>query len=238
MDTPAQAEEVSARGSAPGSEKPPPPDDALVDVEGETRGRTAMSQQPAWMEVEDTRSRHVHDAEERARREAAEAEERARRKALEKEEQERWLAAEAEASRRRALEQQQARKQQLENEVDSSMLLLERLTQHKQQPSVQEPEQTIQESRTNNGKSRGGLSRSRSISSGYRSRGRRRSRSKSGSGRRGRRDGKKKRRRRSSSPMDRAQFSEALRRRMAEREAEMDTTRVPVVDPGHAQRWK
>lgn len=157
--------------------------------------------------------------EDRFSREAVAAEERARRKGREKEHQERWMEVEVETSRRRAQEQQEAKRRQLEDEADSSLNLLESLGQR---PDSR-PEPT-RERRDDDGKRRGGLSRSRSI--------RMRSRS------RKRRDKSRGRRRRRSGSGSRpgVDFADALRRRMEEREAN-DTTRIPVVDPGHAARW-
>jgi len=208
----------------------------------EERRPQAQSEQEGWTEAAAARGQ-----EDRARREALLAEERARRKAREREEQdammaghpawatrsvgannkERWLAVEAENAKRRELEQQQAKKRQLEEEADSSLLALERLGQQK----PPEPERRAE-------RRKGGMSRSRSIASKSRSRGR---------GKRGGREGSysvsakrdrsrgRRRRRHGSGVRDRAAFDEALRRRMEEREAH-DTTRIPVVDPGHAQR--
>mmetsp|Transcript_87890 Transcript_87890/g.174468 ORF Transcript_87890/g.174468 Transcript_87890/m.174468 type:complete len:401 (+) Transcript_87890:83-1285(+) len=164
--------------------------------------------------------------EDRARREALLAEERARRKAREREDQEKWMSVEAENAKRKALEQQQAKKKQLEEEADSSLLALERLGQVTQPPL--EPERNRRRDRK--------ASRSRSVRS--ISRPRSRNRRSSRKGRDGsysvsvKRERSKSRRRRRT---DRAAFDEALRRRMQEREAH-DTTRTPVVDPGHAQR--
>jgi len=151
--------------------------------------------------------------EERTSREQTLAEERAKRKAQEREEQERWMQAEVEASRRRAQEQQEAKKRQLENQVDDSMMLLEQLAGGTAAlPPVQR-----QHSERSSGGRRHGLSRSRSVR--VRSRSRRR-----------------RRRRSESAPRPKVDFADALRRRMEEREAN-DTTRIPVVDPGHAARW-
>lgn len=157
--------------------------------------------------------------EERVLREAAFAEERARRKEKEREEQERWMEVEAEASRRRAQEQQEAKRRQLEDEADSSMMLLESLGQR---PSTARPEPTRGQG-DEDGRRRGGLSRSRSVRVRSRSRRRRKSRD-------------RRRRRSASNSRPRVDFADALRRRMEEREAN-DTTRIPVVDPGHAARW-
>jgi len=136
----------------------------------------------------------------------------------------------AENAKRKALEQQQAKKKQLEEEADSSLLALERMCQVTQPPP--EPECD----RRRDWKA----SRSRSVRS--ISRPRRRNRRPGLEGRDGsysvsvKRDRSQgRRRRRPAGPRDRAAFDEALRRRMEEREAH-DTTRTPVVDPGHAQR--
>mmetsp|Transcript_47832 Transcript_47832/g.92477 ORF Transcript_47832/g.92477 Transcript_47832/m.92477 type:complete len:346 (+) Transcript_47832:128-1165(+) len=132
----------------------------------------------------------------------------------------------AEDAKRKALAQQQAKKKQLEEEADSSLLALERLGQVTQPPL--EPERNRRRDRK--------ASRSRSVRS--ISRPRSRNRRSSRKGRDGsysvsvKRERSKSRRRRRT---DRAAFDEALRRRMQEREAH-DTTRTPVVDPGHAQR--
>lgn len=179
--------------------------------------REAEEQQGAWNAVPSARGQ-----EERVLREAALAEERARRKEREREEQERWMEAEAEASRRRALQQEEAKKRKVEDEVDSSLMLLEQLGQQRQAPR-QEP---ARERHDEDGRRRG-LSRSRSIRVRSRSRRRKKSRSARGS---------RRRRRSGSCSRPRVDFADALRRRMEEREAN-DTTRIPVVDPGHAARW-
>mmetsp|Transcript_48014 Transcript_48014/g.139054 ORF Transcript_48014/g.139054 Transcript_48014/m.139054 type:complete len:408 (-) Transcript_48014:99-1322(-) len=211
----------------------------------EARREARRSEPEGWTEAAAARGQG-----ERARREALLAEERARRKAREREEQdammaghpswatrtvgannkERWLAVEAENAKRREEEQQQAKKKQLEEEADSSLLALERIGTQKA-PEPEKPKE----------KKKGGLSRSRSIVSRSRSRGR-------GSGRRRNREGsysvsvqrsrsrgRRRRRQGSGGVRDKAAFDEALRRRMEEREAH-DTTRIPVVDPGHAAR--
>jgi len=163
-------------------------------------------------------------------REAVLAEEKARRSARERDGHEKWMVVEAENAKRKALEQQQAKQKQLEEETDSSLLALERMGQVTQPPP--EPERDRRRDRK--------TSRSRSV----RSVSRRRSRNYR-PGREGR-DGsysvsvkrdrsRDRRRRRPAGPRDRAAFDQALRRRMEEREA-ADTTRIPVVDPGHAQR--
>jgi len=190
----------------------------------EHSGRQAREPEPeGWVEAP-----AAGRQEDRARREALLAEERARRKAREREDQEKWMSVEAENAKRKALEQQQAKKKQLEEEADSSLLALERMGQVSQPPP--EPERDRRRDRK--------ASRSRSI----RSVSRPRSRNRRGEGRDGsysvsvKRDRSRgRRRRRTAGPRDRAAFDEALRRRMEEREAH-DTTRIPVVDPGHAQR--
>jgi len=212
--------------------------------------REARREEPeGWTEAVPARGQG-----ERARREALLAEERARRKAREREEQdammaghpswatrtvgannkERWMAQEAENAKRREEEQQQAKKKQLEEEADSSLMALERFGQSK----AVEPEK-VKEKEKEKEKKKGGLSRSRSIGSRSRSRGRRdRRRAREGSysvsAQRDRSRGRR-RRGKSGGPRDKAAFDEALRRRMEEREAH-DTTRIPVVDPGHAAR--
>lgn len=154
-----------------------------------------------WMEAEDAAARQREHALERARRDAARAREQAKRQTLEREAQDR---AEAEESKRR----------QLEDQVDDSLMLLERLAEKRQQP-----ERSRSKSRSRRGSRRTRRKRdrrktSRSISVGSRSRSRR----KPGKGK------------------DRVDFSEALARRMREREGDLDSARMPVVDPGHAKR--
>merc|ERR1712136_500681 len=169
----------------------------------------------------------------RVKREAQRVQERMRRKAQELEEQERWLVAEAEMSRQKARDQEHARKRRLEDEADSSMMLLDKLAGQQQQQQQQQRAITAYAEpvrQRDRGDRRNGLSRSRSVSAkspspepvriDYRARDKKRKRSRS--------DRRK--------PGANA-FHDALRRRMAEREAN-DTTRIPIVDPGHAQRWK
>jgi len=120
------------------------------------------------------------------------------------------------------------KKKQLEEEADSSLLALERMGHIKQPPHE------LERDRRHDRKA----SRSRSVRR-PRSRNRRPGRegrdgSYSVSVKRDRSRGRR-RRQRPAGPRDRAAFDEALRRRMEEREAR-DTTRIPVVDPGHAQR--
>lgn len=160
-----------------------------------------------------------------ARWEAIEADEQARREALEKRfaEVERQRRMRREERERRMnfdgafeapiVKQRQPTKREQEEEVDKSMMLLERITNQKTKPE--------------RSRGRRDASRSRSVSA---ARDRKKDKDKD----------KKRRRRRSSSssrPMRRQDFSEALRRRMAERDAELDSARVPVVDPDHAKRW-
>lgn len=153
--------------------------------------------------------------EDRVSREAAIKEEREkRRKDKERAEQERWMEVEAEASRKRSQEQQEAKRRQLEDEADSSMMLLESLGSSRPAASTESArERPVERGR------RGGLSRSRSVK--MRSRSRRRDR---------------RRRRSASASRPRVDFADALKARMKERERN-DTTRIPVVDPGHAARW-
>lgn len=155
------------------------------------------------------------DQDMRARQAAREAAEKHR----DRKERERKAVEEAEDSRRKELEMQEARKRQLEDEVDDSLALLERLEKKKQQPPPS-PTRAREES---SGVRKKGLSRSRSISA----KPRRRKRSASSSRSRGKDRGKKRR----SGNLD-----ELLRKRMEEREREVDSARIPVVDPGHARR--
>merc|ERR1712050_186971 len=107
-------------------------------------------------------------------------------------------------AKERLLEHERAKKKRLEEETDSSMLLLERLSQ--QGPSGREVRRrTVREYADR----RRGLSRSRSIS--VKAVSRSRSRHRNG-----------KRRRRSKSRGDEA-FEDSLRRRMAQRESEVDS---------------
>lgn len=197
----------------------PPPEEDRKDEKPRTRRALLRDsfeepQGEKWVAAPAARGQ-----EERVSREAVFAEERARRKEREREEQERWMEAEAEASRRRAHEQQEAKKRQLEDEADSSMMLLEQLGQRQDAP----PMEQVKERNEEEGRRRGGLSRSRSVRVRSRSRRRRKSRD-------------RRRRRSDSGSRPRVDFADALRRRMEEREAN-DTTRIPVVDPGHAARW-
>lgn len=216
--------------------------------------REARDEPEGWIEAAVARGQG-----DRARRESLLAEERARRRAREREEQEaimaghpswatrtvgannkeRWLAVEAENAKRREQEQQEAKKKQLEEEADSSLLALERIGQ----TNAPEPEKVkVKEKEKDRKKAQ---SRSRSIASnksrsrgrkGKRSRGRDREGSYSVSVQRSRSRGRRRRRQGGSGGVrDKAAFDEALRRRMEEREAH-DTTRIPVVDPGHAAR--
>lgn len=164
--------------------------------------------------------------EEQIRREALEkrleAEEKARRQRREERQRQLQLEQEA-ANRRREAEAEEARRRQLEAQVDNSLDLLERLGQQRQLVPVSEPKKKEKQRSTEKG--RGGLSRSRSISARSKSRDRkRRARSRSAGG--------------SRKKLSKRDFDDALRRRMAEREAEVDSARIPVVDPGHAQRWQ
>mmetsp|Transcript_105255 Transcript_105255/g.234977 ORF Transcript_105255/g.234977 Transcript_105255/m.234977 type:complete len:379 (+) Transcript_105255:104-1240(+) len=160
----------------------------------------------------------------RARREVVEAEERAKRKKREREDQDRWLQAEE----KRAEKQREAKQRQLEDEVDSSMMLLESLGKPAPEP---EPERR-RDREGGRRHEKKGLSRSRSVSVAARSRSRGRKGRDKKSGKRGRRSSS------GSPPANKQSFDDALKRRLAEREAR-DTTRIPVVDPGHAQRaWR
>lgn len=106
-------------------------------------------------------------------------------------------------------EKERAARKKLEAQVDDSMMLLERLEKKKQQ----EPEPDRASSKR---RKRSRSRRSVSVQA-------MKSRSRS-------------RRRRPDKKMDKAAFSEAIKRRLEEREAR-DTTRIPVVDPDHAKRW-
>lgn len=191
--------------------------------------RSERSEYEEAVEEKWTAAPAARGQEERVIREAALAEERARRKAQEREKQERWMEAQVEASRQQAQEQLEAKKRQVEDEADNSMMLLEQLGHQAPQVSTNpEPARNIRED-DGSGRRRGGLSRSRSIRVRSRSRRRRKSRSRS-------RGGKQKRRRSTSASRPRVDFADALKQRMKERERN-DTTRIPVVDPGHAARW-
>jgi len=179
-----------------------------------------------WTVAEDSSARQRAQTLEQTRRATKD---RALKDVFQREEQERRQVKEAEETKRRALE----------DEVDNSLMLLERLGQQKRAPSPSfslgsgDERDRDHRDRGNDrdrrrGQKRGGLSRSRSISVGSsvsRSRGRRRKRSRD----RGRREGNKR---------QRVEFEDALRRRMQQRESEVDSARIPVVDPGHAKRWK
>lgn len=113
---------------------------------------------------------------------------------------------------------------QQEEEVDSSLQLLERLNQHK----VEDPPAPAAKDRRREEpkKRRREPSRSRSISAASLS-----------SSSRGRRRGK--RRKDSGGKKGAVNFEDALRRRMQERESQVETSRLPVVDPGHARKaWR
>jgi len=113
---------------------------------------------------------------------------------------------------------------QQEEEVDSSLQLLERLNQHK----VEEPPAPVAKDRRREEpkKRRREPSRSRSISAASLS-----------SSSRGRRRGK--RRKDSGGKKGAVNFEDALRRRIQERESQVETSRLPVVDPGHARKaWR
>ncbi|CAE7493899.1 unnamed protein product [Symbiodinium natans] len=139
-------------------------------------------------------------------------------------------------------EKNEASQKKQEEDVDTSLALLERLNQQNQTPHVAR-ERTRRE-RTP--KKKRHLSRSRSISAA----------SVTSSSHRGKKGRAKKRKGRSRSRDrgdrgDRAggaggggggggmSFEEALRRRMQQRDSEMETSRMPVVDPGHAKKnWR
>eukprot|EP00930_Biecheleria_cincta_P032774 TRINITY_DN22728_c0_g1_i1.p1 TRINITY_DN22728_c0_g1~~TRINITY_DN22728_c0_g1_i1.p1 ORF type:complete len:328 (-),score=87.74 TRINITY_DN22728_c0_g1_i1:24-1007(-) len=112
---------------------------------------------------------------------------------------------------------------QQEEEVDSSLQLLERLNQHKVEE--QPPPSSRDRRREEPKKRRREPSRSRSISAASLS-----------SSSRGRRRGK---RRKDGGKKGAVNFEDALRRRMQERESQVETSRLPVVDPGHARKaWR
>jgi len=228
MELDAMAEDKAASTSAPSASSVPAKDPQAAlssTTASSTKERLSAlmkdleSNEPRWSEAPAARGQ-----EERMKREVLLAEERARRKAVEREDQDRWLAAEVEASSKKAREQQQAQKRRLEDEVDSSMMLLERLGQQKNFAEERGGKEDRKHTRDEKSGRKRGLSRSRSISvKAARSRSRRR-----------------RRRRRSSSegPGERVDYADALARRLAERE-KSDTTRIPVVDPGHAQKsWR
>jgi len=200
--------------------------------EGSRRREEPTPQRPCWKNVRRDGGSGVQD-ERKSGRQALEPEQDGWVEAPvagRREDGERREALLAENAKRKALEQQQAKKKQLEEEADSSLLALERMCQLTQPP----PEHERNRRRDWN------ASRSRSVRAISRSR--RRNRRPGREGRNGsysvsveRDRSQGRRRRRSGGLRDRAAFDEALRRRMKEREAH-DTTRTPVVDPGHAQR--
>mmetsp|Transcript_8031 Transcript_8031/g.18729 ORF Transcript_8031/g.18729 Transcript_8031/m.18729 type:complete len:323 (+) Transcript_8031:81-1049(+) len=128
-------------------------------------------------------------------------------------------------------EKNEASQKKQEEDVDSSLAFLERLNQQSQHSQVAH-ERTRRE-RTP--KKKRHLSRSKSISAA----------SATSSSHRGKKGRAKKRKGRSRS-RDRGapagggmSFEEALRRRMQQRDSEMETSRMPVVDPGHAKKnWR
>eukprot|EP00927_Polykrikos_kofoidii_P013837 TRINITY_DN1600_c0_g1_i1.p1 TRINITY_DN1600_c0_g1~~TRINITY_DN1600_c0_g1_i1.p1 ORF type:complete len:447 (+),score=108.87 TRINITY_DN1600_c0_g1_i1:122-1342(+) len=173
-----------------------------------------------WMVAEDSSARQRAQAMERVQREAIEAKKRAANEAKKREEEDRRSEIEAVESRKRAVE----------NEVDSSLMLLERLGKRQASPPASKNRSSDRAADRRGWQRSGGMSRSRSISIGggsNRSRSRDRKRRRSRSGRRSRERRKPK-----------VDFDEALRRRMQQRETEVDSARIPVVDPGHARRWK
>lgn len=205
--------------------------------EDTARERERLGYERHGMTAADDRTRiRVTEAEEQARREARQAEERLRREAFERVERDRRMKAEAEATRNRVAQEERARVRKLEDEADSSMDLLEQLVARKgRAPS---PKETCSR----------GLSRSRSISS-HRDKGREEPmHSPSKECQRKRRRSRDRRRRQSSSSRHKYRREhdsrdlhrrhgssgisrdEAIRRRMAEREAG-DTTRMPVARP-------
>lgn len=163
-----------------------------------------------WMVAADDSARQREKALEKAKASERDAKERAKKDANKLEEQERRMCEEAEEERRRALE----------SEVDSSLMLLERLGQQRHQS----PARTRSRDRRTRNRSRS----RRSVS-------RKRKRARSGSSvsvqARSRSPSRSRR------PLSKGDFNEALRRRMAEREKQVDSARIPVVDPGHAQRY-
>jgi len=223
-DKPAEATKDDDAGDDP----PSPPE--KEEPEKKAAGKEGKDNaEETWVTAPAAR---IHQ--ERNARETQLAEERAKRKEKEREEQERWMEAQAEASQKKAKEQQEAKRRQLEDEVDNSLSLLGDLSspppgnsssakdkKRKDRDRDRDRDRDDKESRGRKG--RDGLSRSRSVKA--RSRSRRRKRSKS----RGRRRDR-------SGSRPKVDFNEALRRRLQEREAS-DTTRMAVVDPGHAQRW-
>lgn len=128
----------------------------------------------------------------------------------------------AEVSSEKTHKKSQALSQkQQEEEVDSSLQLLERLNQHK----VEEPAPVVKDRRREEPKKRRREpSRSRSISAA----------SLSSSSR-----GRRRRRKDSGKKGGAMNFEDALRKRMQQREAQTETSRLPVVDPGHAKKaWR
>jgi len=137
-------------------------------------------------------------------------------------------------------EKNEASQKKQEEDVDSSLALLERLQQTQQThtaPPQEKPSKRVKSPKKRDKRHRH-LSRSKSISAG----------SVTSSDDRGKRSRGKKRKGRSRS-RDRAgggggggggvSFEEALRRRMQQRDSEMETSRMPVVDPGHAKKnWR
>jgi len=134
-------------------------------------------------------------------------------------------------------EKNMAAQKQQEDAVDDSLALLERLNQQK----VEEPpaasgrdrdrgrrDDTKTKTKT---KSRKELSRSRSISAASASsssRGRKKKKKKGGRSRSRGRGGS-----------GGGSYEDALKRRMQQRESELETSRMPVVDPGHARKsWR
>lgn len=162
----------------------------------------------------------VHEDHDRARREAHRLEEeRNRRRKTERQERDRLFAFEEQAE----LEHKRAKTKKIEAQVDSSMMLLDRLLGgREEQKSDGRHHRDVRDSRRSRSRRRRDRSRSVSIKSASRSPRR---------GKKGKRS-----RSRSLKPMNKKDFQEALKRRLAERE-ERDTTRIPVVDPGHAARW-
>lgn len=168
-----------------------------------------------WMEAEDSAARSRARALEQARRDTAQSKERARRDVLAHEMLERSKEAEVEENRRKTIESQ----------ADSSLMFLERLEQQQQ-------ERTKSRSRSRRRSRSRKKSRERK-----RSRSRRKhrgaSRSISIQAERSSHSRSKKRKKKKEKSID---FEEALRRRMQQRESEVDSSRIPVVDPGHAKR--
>ncbi|CAL1152495.1 unnamed protein product [Cladocopium goreaui] len=128
-------------------------------------------------------------------------------------------------------EKNEASLKKQEEDVDSSLALLERL-QQTHTPQEKERSKRVRSPKKRDQRHRH-LSRSKSISAA----------SVTSSDDRGKRSRGKKRKGRSRS-RERAggggvSFEEALRRRMQQRDSEMETSRMPVVDPGHAKKnWR